>query len=210
VRSSELLIPHFDSDTSVHCLPPPPFHDEIIMKTALTYLSLFALTIAFVGCKTSTDDSSDSSADSGAATAAPVIMDEMPPMLEDAHGHPEHGPHGGELVELGKEDFHAEFVHGEGGISIYVLDGSATKLVAIPSEKLVVSLKHDGQVASFDLAANPEASDAASQTARFTSTDAKFDEWLDAGAKGAVVIQIEGKSYTGKIAHDHDHLGHNH
>ena len=176
------------------------------MKTALTYLSLFALTIAFVGCKNSTD----ANVDSTAVSDAPIIMDEMPPMLDDAHGHPEHGPHGGELVELGKEDFHAELVHGDGGISMYVLDGSATKMVPIPSEKLVVSLKNDGQVATFDLAANPETNDAAGQTAKFTSTDAKLDAWLDAGAEGAVVIQIEGKSYTGNIAHDHDHAGHNH
>ena len=180
------------------------------MKTSLTYLSLFALTIAFVGCKNSTDDSTDANADSTAVSDAPIIMDEMPPMLDDAHGHPEHGPHGGELVELGKENFHAELVHGDGGVSMYVLDGSATKMVPIPSEKLVVSLKNDDQVATFDLAANPEANDAAGQTARFTSTDAKLDEWLDAGAEGVVVIQIEGKSYTGKIAHDHDHAGHNH
>lgn len=180
------------------------------MKTTLTYLSLFALTIALVGCKTSSDESTDTNTDSVVASDAPIIMDEMPPMLDDAHGHPEHGPHGGELVELGKEAFHAELVHGESGISMYVLDGSATKLVPIPSEKLVVSLQHEGQVATFDLTANPEANETAGRTARFTSADAKLDEWLDAGAEGAVVIQIDGKSYTGKIAHDHDHAGHNH
>jgi hypothetical protein len=180
------------------------------MKPALTYLFLLALTIAFAGCRTSTEEASVANSDSGAASDAPIIMDEMPPMLDDAHGHPEHGPHGGELVELGKEDFHAELVHGDGGISMYVLDGSATKMVPIPSKKLVVSLKHDGQVASFDLAANPEANDAAGQTVRFTSMDAKLDAWFHAGAEGAVVIQIEGKSYTGKIAHDHDHEGHDH
>jgi len=180
------------------------------MKTALTCLSLFTLTIALVGCKTSSDDSSDANAGSGAASDAPIIMDEMPPMLDDAHSHPEHGPHGGELVELGKQAFHAELVHGDGGISMYVLDESASKMVPVSSQTLVISLKHDGQLQSFDLAANPEANDTAGQTARFTSADATLDAWLDAEAEGVVVIQIAGKSYTGKITHDHDHAGHNH
>lgn len=175
------------------------------MKTPLTYLSLFALTLVVVGCNPAADDSVVSS-----DPDAPIIMDDMPPMLDGVHSHPAHGPHGGELVELGKEAFHAELVHGDAGISMYVLDGSATETVAIASEKLVVSLKHDDQVASFDLAADPEANDTPGQTAKFTSTDPKFHQWLDAGAEGAVVIQIEGKSYTGKIAHDHDHTGHNH
>lgn len=180
------------------------------MKTAFTYLSLIALVAVLAGCKPAADQSASVAGASDAGSDAPIVMDEMPPMMDDVHGHPEHGPHGGDLVELGKEAFHAELVHSDGGIAMYVLDGSATKPVAIASEKLVVSLKHNGQVASFDLAANPDANDPPGQTSRFTSTDPKLDQWLDAGAEGAVVIQIEGKSYTGKVAHDHDHEGHDH
>jgi hypothetical protein len=178
------------------------------MKTAFAVLSLFTFVALLAGCKS--EQSSPATGTSDASSDAPIVMDEMPPMMDDVHAHPEHGPHGGDLVELGKEAFHAELVHGEGGIAMYVLDGSAAKQVAIASEKLVVSLKHDGQVATFDLAADPDANDPAEQASRFTSTDAKLDEWLDAGAEGAVVIEIEGKSYTGKIAHDHDHSGHDH
>lgn len=178
------------------------------MQTALAYLAPFAMTIALVGCKPAADTSKDMTSDSHAASDAPIIMNEMPPTMDYVHSHPEHGPHGGELIELGKEAFHAELMHGQGDISIYVLDGSATKQVPIRSEKLVVSLQHEGQVATFELVANPELNDAAGQTARFTSTDAKLNEWLDAGSEGAVVIQIEGKSYTGTIAHDH--AGHDH
>ena len=68
---------------------------------------------------------------------------------------------------------------------------------------------HVHEVSDGTTGANPDANDPAGQTSRFTSADTKLDEWLDAGAEGAVVIQIEGKSYTGKIAHDHDHAGHN-
>ena len=180
------------------------------MRTAITCLSQLALVAVLAGCKPAADQSAPVAGAGDAGSDAPIVMDEMPPMMDDVHGHPEHGPHGGDLVELGKEAFHVELVHGDGGIAMYVLDGSATEQVPIASEKLVVSLKHDGEVASFELAANPAASDPAGQTSRFTSNDPKLDQWLDAGAEGAVVIQIEGKSYTGKVAHDHDHAGHNH
>ena len=93
---------------------------------------------------------------------------------------------------------------------MYVLDSSATKPVPIAADKLVVSLKHDGQVASFDLSANPDTNDPPEQSSRFTSAEEKLDQWLDAGAEGAVTIEIEGKSYTGNVTHDHDHEGHDH
>lgn len=183
------------------------YPEESIMKVAISLLTISAVVITLAGCGSSSDESGGGLTDAG---SAPIVMDEMPPMLDDAHGHAEHGPHGGELVELGKEDFHAELVHGDEGIELYVLDGSATEMVPIPAEKLVVSLKHEGQVQSFDLPAKPAESDEQGQASRFMSTDKQLDEWLDAGAEGAVVIQIQGKSYTGKITHDHDHEGHNH
>ncbi|KAA5543032.1 hypothetical protein FYK55_12100 [Roseiconus nitratireducens] len=126
----------------------------------------------------------------------------------EAGGHPEHGPHGGDLIELGNEAYHGELVHGEDGVSIYLLDGAAKEAVTIPAESLSLSLKHDGQVQTFELAANSDA--AAGGNAQFTSTEATLDEWLDAGAEGAITVEIEGKSYTGKLSHDHDHDEHGH
>lgn len=177
------------------------------MKIAISLPALTALVLAVAGCGAPSDQSGVDAIDDA---NAPIVMDEMPPMFEDADAHAEHGPHGGELVELGKEAFHAEVVHGEEEIALYVLDGSATKMVPIPADKLVVSLKHAGEVKSFELSAKPDESDVAGQTSRFVSTDQQLGEWLDAGAEGAVVIEIEGKSYTGKITHDHDHEGHSH
>ena len=125
--------------------------------------------------------------------------------MMDLGGHPEHGPHGGELVELGKEAFHIEVMHGTGAVAMYVLDGSATQAVAVEAYKLTVSLKHDGAVKSFELSADPQTEDASGKSSRFISTNAEMDRWLEAEAEGAVTLQVEGKSYTGKISHDHDH-----
>lgn len=177
------------------------------MKTALTFLSLFVFGVALIGCKRAAEETASVA---GTGSDASIIMDEMPPMLDDAHGHPDHGPHGGELVELGKEDFHIEIVHGSGAVAFYVFDGAVVDPVAIAATKLTVSLKHDGEVKSFELAADPQSGDAAGKSSRFTSLDAQFAQWMDSEAEGAVTVQIQGKSYTGKIAHDHDHAGHSH
>ncbi|WP_286762997.1 MULTISPECIES: hypothetical protein [Rhodopirellula] len=172
------------------------------MKTHLLTLALACTT--FVGCS-----EKDVQVSEAPESSEPIVMDELPPMM-DMGGHPEHGPHGGELVELGKEAFHIEMMHGTGAVALYVLDGSATKPVAIEAEKLTVSLKHDGEVKSFELPANPQAEDESGKSSRFTSTSAEMDQWMEAGAEGAVILQIDGKSFTGKISHDHDHEGHDH
>ena len=96
-------------------------------------------------------------------------------------------------------------MHGTGTVAFYVLDGSATQSTAIEADRLIVSLKHDGQVKSFELPADPHAEDASGKSSRFTLTSAEMDQWLEAEAEDAVIVQIEGKSYTGKISHDHDH-----
>ena len=136
--------------------------------------------------------------------SGPIEIDEMPPIIE-MDGHPEFGPHGGELVELGKEAFHIEMLHGSGAIAMYVLDGSATQTVAIEADKLTVSLKHDGEVKSFELSADPQAEDTSGKSSSSTSTDVELNQWLEAEAEGAVILEVEGKSYTGMITHDHDH-----
>jgi len=172
------------------------------MKTNLALAAVACLWMA--GCA-----EKDTQSDASVESSDPIVMDDMPPMM-DEHGHPEHGPHGGELVELGKEAFHIEIMHGTGAVALYVLDGSATKPVAIQADKLTVSLKHDGKVKSFELPADPQSDDEEGKSSRFTSTDAQMDESMESGDEGVVILQIDGKSYTGRISHDHDHEGHDH
>ncbi|TWT92995.1 hypothetical protein [Neorhodopirellula pilleata] len=138
-----------------------------------------------------------------------IVMDDLP-SLTDSDGHPEHGPHGGELIELGKEAFHVEMVHDAAKVSMFVLDNTATIPVAIEVQTLTLSLKHDGKVKSFELAADRQTDDPEGRSSHFSSTNGELMRWLDAEAEGAVVLSIEGSSYTGKISHDHDHSGHDH
>ncbi len=54
-------------------------------------------------------------------------MDAPPPATVDVHSHPTEGPHHGTLIELGKEEYHAELVHDDKMVTIYILDSAAKK-----------------------------------------------------------------------------------
>jgi hypothetical protein len=125
------------------------------------------------------------------------------------HDHPTEGPHGGELIELGNEEYHAELVHDEqaGTVTIYILDAHAEAAVPIDATELTINLKHDGQAEQFKLAASPDASNPPGKSSRFTSSDAELGEDLEhEGTEPQLVVAINGKQYRGKIEHgDHGH-----
>lgn len=132
------------------------------------------------------------------------------------HEHPAHGPHEGDLIELGDEEYHAEFVHDEKtcDVTIYVLDSSAKEAVAIEATEIVINLKHDGKPLQHRLKAEPQEGDAEGKSSRFVSksNDGLCHEIDEGGADARLQITIAGKSYTGEIVHDHDHdhAGHDH
>lgn len=174
------------------------------MKTNLTSkitLALFMVGFIFTGCDSKTDQGKSFS------EAAPEDVT----MTEDDHGHdhPSEGPHHGSLIELGKEAYHAELVHDEksGAVTIYILDGGVKKSVPIKAESVQINAKHDGKGHQFTLAAAPEANDPKGQSSRFSTQDKAVGELLeDHDTEARLVLEIDGKSYTGKIpAHDHDH-----
>jgi len=129
------------------------------------------------------------------------------------HAHPTEGPHGGDLIELGNEEYHAELVHDEkaGTVTIYILDAHAEAAVPIDAPELTINLKHDGQAEQFKLAASPDASDPQGKSSRFTSSDAELGEDLEhEGAEPQLVVAINGKQYRGKIEHGHEDGDHKH
>lgn len=130
-----------------------------------------------------------------------------------AHDHASTGPHEGQIIELGDEDYHAELVHDEekGTVTIYILDGTAKNAVAIDATELSINLKQAGKGRQFKLAATPQDGDSTGKASRFVSNDKDLNEALDAEeATARLVVEIEGKSYTGKLEHHHDHEGHDH
>jgi hypothetical protein len=123
-----------------------------------------------------------------------------------AHAHASHGPHGGEIIELGNEQYHAELVHDDSSVVIYLLDSSAKTGVPIESKELTINLKGEGQPRQFKLAAVPEPGDPAGAASKFASSDPQLARWIcDEQAEPKLVLEINGTAYRGSLAHDHDH-----
>lgn len=129
------------------------------------------------------------------------------------HGdHPAEGPHHGDLIELGKEEYHAELIHDEttNTVAVYILDGDAKASVPIEAKQLVINLVNSGKPAQFALPAAPQDSDPAGKSSCFQLTDEKLcGTFCAEGTTGRINIEVAGKSYTGTLAH-HDHHEHKH
>jgi len=170
------------------------------MKTAVSFTSLGLLALVLgAGCGESPKASST-------AAKAPAKKS-AEKHDEHGHAHPSKGPHGGPLIELGKEEYHAELVHDEkaGSVTIYVLDHEGKKPVAIDAKEVRINLKHDGKGEQFELTAEPQKGEDG-KSSRFVSTDKELSEDLDhEGAEARLVLSIDGKSYTGQIKHEDDH-----
>lgn len=169
--------------------------------------SALALMLGFAGCGR---DSTNRAASSAATeTAGP------PATVESGHehAHASVGPHGGSLIELGEEEYHAELVHNEqaGTVTIYLLDSAAKANVPIDAADVTINLKHDGRGEQFKLTSSPDQGDPAGKSSRFASSDAELAADLDhEDAAPQLVITINGKQYRGAVAHDHGHDEHAH
>jgi hypothetical protein len=172
-----------------------------ITRTATVALAL-CVPLALAGCSQPTADEQP--------TDGPVeIADNPPPPPPDGeHAHPSEGPHHGSLIELGGEEYHGELVHDEkaGTVTVYVLDGSAKQAVPIDAPAVTINVKHASGADQFPLKAQPDASDPEGRSSRFVSNDAKLARLLDAeGTEARLMLKIEGKSYNGLVAHEHEH-----
>ena len=133
----------------------------------------------------------------------------------EAHNHPIEGPHHGSLIELGDEEYHAEFVHDDdkGTITIYILDSTAKKAVPVESKTLTVNVSTGEKAEQFELTASPMEGESGGKSSWFTSEDKALGEAIDQeGAKAKLLVTVNGTPYTGSIEHDHHHDedGHNH
>ncbi len=129
---------------------------------------------------------------------------------EDHHDHPTEGPNGGALVELGDEEYHAEFIVKDKNkeVIFHLLDGSAKKAVAIGEPELLLNLKVAGKPQQYKIPAAPSKGDPEGKASRFVIKDEKLVRTLHAkGVSAQMRVKINTRSYSGKVslAHDHDH-----
>ena len=132
------------------------------------------------------------------------------------HEHPTEGPHGGHLIELGNEEYHAELLHDESThtVTIHLLDGPAKQAVAVPLNEITLQLFQNGQFVTYGLKAVPEPGDASGAASRFEIVDDALCDALCHGddTRGRLQLMIDGKPYSGAIEHTShgDHEGHSH
>ncbi len=150
---------------------------------------------------------------------SPVEVSGAPPAGADDHDHShEHGaegPHGGHLIELGRNHkYHAELVEHDATqtVTIHILDTHMESL-AIEQPSVSLSLTADGSSKTFEL--NAVAADAASGGSRFETADKELFQMLESHGEvtGKLRVTIEGAPYVGTLdhhEHDHDHSTHNH
>jgi hypothetical protein len=125
----------------------------------------------------------------------------------DDHDHGSTGPHGGALVELGDEEYHAEVVLDEvGGVAtVYILDASAKSAVPIDAADVVINLARPGQPgAEHRLPASPREGDPEGKSSRFASSNAAdlVRAMRERGAKPRLRVTIDGKPFNGAVPLD--------
>ena len=130
------------------------------------------------------------------------------------HSHAAHGPHGGHILELGDEEYHAEWTHDDdsGLITVYVLDSSMKKEVPIPAKEIVIATKVAGKEQSYSLAAvNPSEGDEP-KSAMFQLDDKALVVALQAagtpGTSATLKLEIGGKPFS--VEFKKDEGGHKH
>ena len=123
----------------------------------------------------------------------------------DAHDHPSEGPHGGHLIELGHEEYHAELVEDDSAnkVTIYLLDSGAKKAVPIDAKEVTVNASVAGKPRQFKLPAVSQQGDSAGTASRFELADEELFEAIEhAESKARLAVTINDKPYTGNLAHD--------
>jgi len=169
-----------------------------ISRTFLPALALLAVT-GLLGCGSSTTEPTAAKSEHSHADGH-----------NHAHNHSDVGPHGGQLIELGQEDYHGELVHveGEQRVTIYILDSQAKQVVPVSQPELLLNIVTAGSPRQFKLTAATEPSKTGEKVSCFQVEDQELCDALHmADARGRLAVRVDGKQYVGDVVH-HDHDAH--
>ncbi len=153
-----------------------------------------ASVVLFVGCQGGSDGGAVAMSGGSAQSTA----------HHDHHAHPTEGPHQGHLIELGKEDYHAELVHDDDAkkVTVYLLDEHARSPVASEEPALALNLVVDGKPQQFKLLADPLDGDASGRASRYSLAAPEVVEALESSSTtGRLQVTIAGKNFTGAVKH---------
>jgi hypothetical protein len=129
--------------------------------------------------------------------------------VHDDHGHVHSGPHKGHLMEIGGEQYHAEWIHDESGkVTFYILDSEAKKEVPIEADEIAIDVKiGDNPPKTYKLAAvTPQDGKSASFEITDKQFEALFDQLKSSGLTLTLHVNINGKQFDEPIKeHEHEH-----
>jgi hypothetical protein len=129
----------------------------------------------------------------------------------DAHGHdhahPAHGPNGGHLVELGEEEYHAEWLldGATGTVTVIILDGQVKDEVGIEAKSVTINVAIEGQSQTYELPAVNASGDDPPKATQFELSSEKLLTALKVGTgvHATLSVDIAGKQYVGQIEFHH-------
>ncbi len=132
-----------------------------------------------------------------------------------SHEHGALGPNKGDLLEIGRGEFHAELVVDEESqqIVVYLLDSTLKSYISIDAAFLTVNFKVGNKPVQVKLLPVPQDADAKSLSSRFSLISPElFTALHDSKSDAKLSLRIGKKSFVSKLAHDHnhDHTGKNH
>ena len=138
-------------------------------RTVLAPLGLLALLIfSFVACNRSESQPSTKAVGTNSVETAHDKADEI---ADTGHEHAP-GAHGGAIVEIGRDNYHAEVVFEEGGlIRLFTLGQDESKVHEVDSQTLTAYVKphQSGSAVSVEFQPEPQSGDTEGKTSQFVA-----------------------------------------
>lgn len=132
----------------------------------------------------------------------------------EGHEHPTAGPHGGALIELGKEEYHAELNLDEkrNQVTIVVLDSAGKQLVPVEAPYVLVNVKGGDKPRQYRLLpVFPKGQDRGPATMFALVSPELMTDLHTPAVTAKMTIKIGKKSYAAALQHEHqEQPGHNH
>jgi hypothetical protein len=131
---------------------------------------------------------------------------------ENKHVGHEHGPNGGEVVELknGNEEFHIEWDHDDTGlVTFYLLDKDLKNVAETDAAEITIESKVGDKETKYTLP-RVESESKTAKTSKFELSDKALMTSLLApeGVTNTLKISIGGKEFSAAVKHDPAHEHH--
>jgi YHS domain-containing protein len=137
-------------------------------KSLLTFVPLTAIALAYLaGCNSDTPSGGGVNATAAKPGGPPAAS--VPAAPEGEHAH-RAGAHGGNVVEIGRDNYHAEPVFEAGGsLRLYLLGQDEARVLEVEDQTITAYAKPEGgtEAVAVTLKPDPQAGDSAGKTSRF-------------------------------------------